>query len=113
GIDTLDSGRPVDVIKAEYDPGTQDNHSTSDVWWYFFDRDGGSHLASMVYHPPTYALIENTTMTDAHPIRFNVYRRSYRCDSTRVKQFLRGEFYYSDFRVPASSGQRSRQTPTK
>ncbi|MDX1478210.1 MAG: hypothetical protein R3301_10935 [Saprospiraceae bacterium] len=103
GKDTLESGAIADVIKAEYDPGQHGNHSTSDVWWYYFEENTGRHLASLVYHPPTYALIENIRTTQTTPIRFNAYRESYRCDRTLNKQFLRGVFEYSDFRLPGAS----------
>lgn len=96
GTDTV-AGAPADVIKASYDPGKHHNHSTRDTWWYYFDQHDGRHLGSMVYHAPTYALIENTETTDAHRIRFNTYRESFRCDSLRNKKFLRGVFYYSDY----------------
>jgi hypothetical protein len=105
GIDTLDNGRIVDVIKAIYDPGENENHSTQDVWWYYFDRENGSYLASMVYHEPTYAYIENNRITDEHEIRFNTYRESYRTDSLKNKQSLRGVFHYSDFKINTSDSQ--------
>ena len=87
------------MIEASYNSEQNDNHSTDDLWWYFFDARDGSYLASMVYHPPTYALIENTKYTDDLPIRFNTYRESYRVDSLRNKEYLRGVFYYSDFEI--------------
>jgi len=99
GLDTLESGTAVDIIKAAYDPGEHHNHSTQDTWWYFFDRNDGAHVGSMVHHPPTYALIENKEITDDHMIRFNTYRESFRCDSLRNKEYLRGVFYYSDYRL--------------
>lgn len=99
GVDTLASGAAVDVIRASYDPATHDNHSTQDTWWYFFERESGKHLGSMVYHAPTYALIENTETTDDFPIRFNTYRESFRCDSLRSKEYLRGVFYYNNYHL--------------
>lgn len=95
---TLDSGVQANVIKAQYAPAEHDNHSTSDVWWYYFDGGDDSYLASMVHHPPTYAWIDNNRTTgDSLPLRLNTYRKSYRCDSTGNRIFLRGEFWYSDF----------------
>jgi len=97
GRDTLDSGKIADVIHAEYDAAKHDNHSTSEIWWYYFDATDGSHLSSLVYHPPTYAYIENDVITDEHEIRFNVYRKTFRTDAYRNKEYLRGEFYYSNY----------------
>ena len=94
---TLDSGARADVIKAVYEPESNANHSTSDTWWFYFDLTHGDYLASMVHHPPTYALIENTTKSRDGRLVLNSYRRSFRVDDKMEKQFLRGEFYYSDF----------------
>ena len=99
GVDTLESGLVVDVVKAAYEPAEHENHSTSDTWWYYFDHKSGRNVGAMVHHPPTYALIENIEMTDDHGLRFNTYRRSYRCDASRNKEFLRAEFWYSDYEV--------------
>jgi hypothetical protein len=99
GRDTLDSGKIADVIRAEYDAAKHKNHSTSEVWWYYFDVNDGSHLSSLVYHPPTYAYIENDVITDDYPMRFNIYRKTFRTDAQRKKEYLRGEFYYSNYTV--------------
>jgi len=99
GVDTLRDGTPVDVIKATYRPEKHENHSTSDVWWYYFDRDDGSYRAAMVYHPPTYAYIENVEIHKDLPLRFNAHRKSYRSDSLRNIRFLRAEFWYLDFDI--------------
>ena len=99
GETTLDDDSEVDVIKAAYDSSPDDDRGTSDTWWYYFDTTTGAYKASMVYHAPTYALIENNEVSDPDPIIFNLYRKSYRVDSLRGREFLRGEFYYSDFVV--------------
>ena len=97
GRDTLDDGKIADVIRAEYDATKHENHSTSEIWWYYFDAKDGSHLASLVFHPPTYAYIENVVITDDYDIRFNVHRKTFRTDASRNKEYLRGEFNYSNY----------------
>ncbi|RLD21325.1 MAG: hypothetical protein DRI69_04290 [Bacteroidetes bacterium] len=101
GRDTLDRGKIADVIRAEYDADKHDNHSTSEVWWYYFDAKDGAHLSSLVFHPPTYAYIENDAITDEHDIRFNIYRKTFRTDASRNKEYLRGEFYYYNYVINA------------
>ncbi len=97
GVETLEEGSKVDVIKATYAPDQHENHSTADIWYYFFDVEDGSYLASMVYHEPTYAFINNTVINTELPLTMNMYRESFRVDEKRNKKFLRGEFYYSDY----------------
>jgi len=75
------SGQKVDVIKAVYSPANHENHSTNDTWWYYFNSDTGAYVASMVYHEPTFALIENTRQNTDLPLVMNTYRISHRVDS--------------------------------
>lgn len=91
--------KTVDVVRASYSPDEFDNHSTSDLWWYYFDESDGAFLGCMVYHPPTYALIENIAFHDVEGMKFQKRRMSYRCDSLGNKQYLRAEFWYNDFEV--------------
>jgi len=89
--------RSAEIIKATYSPEKHDNHSTSDEWYLYFDTTDGRVLANLVYHPPTYAFIENTSTTEEFPLRMNVYRQTWRTDKDRNKEYLRGEFWYSDY----------------
>lgn len=99
GQSALANGMPVDVVKVTYDPDKQDHYDTTETWWYYFLVGSGEYLAAKVYHEPTNALIENIEMNMSTPIVFNSYRRSWRVDSLGKKQFLRGEFAYSEFQV--------------
>ncbi len=88
----------ADVIQALYDPENVSTHSTNDLWWFYFEKESGKFLGSKVYHAPTYALIHNLSFTDT-PIKFPKRRKSYRVDSLENIQFLRAEFWYSDFKM--------------
>jgi len=95
----LESGKEADEIKATYDPTTYDNHSTQDVWYYYFDKYDGTFYGAMVYHPPTYAYIQNLAFEEHNGIKFHAHRKSYRSDSLRNIKFLRAEFWYSGYEV--------------
>ncbi len=99
GTETLADGKIADVIKAVYNPDQHATHSTDDTWNYYFDQSSGEYLAAMVYHAPTYAYIENTKRDRSLPIAMPIYRESYRSDAERNKEFLRGEFFYSDYDI--------------
>jgi hypothetical protein len=94
-IDSIEA----DVIKATYDPDENENHSTQDVWYYYFDVRDGNFLGAMVYHSPTYAFIQNLDFVSTTPVILHAHRKSYRTDSARNIQFLRAEFWYSDYVV--------------
>lgn len=97
GVETLDKGETVDVIKAVYAPTEHSNHSTDDIWYFYFEQSTGNYLGSMVYHAPTYAYIRNTSVNRELPLAMNTYRESYRSDGDRNIEFLRGEFFYNDY----------------
>ena len=96
------NGKSADVVKATYSPKQFDNHSTTDQWWYYFSEANGAFLGCMVYHPPTYARIENIAFHDVDGMKFQKRRMSYRCDSLGNKQFLRAEFWYGDYELTFS-----------
>ncbi len=99
GRANLRTGDEVDVIKATYAPDKHKNHSTTDEWYYYFEKKSGDFKGCMVYHPPTYALIENLEFHEDLPVLFHKHRKSYRSDSLRNIKYLRAEFWYWDYSV--------------
>ena len=95
---TLETGAVVDEMVATYDPAAFENHSTADVWYYYFGEDGTFHGA-MVHHPPTYAYIQNLEFDRTTALQWHKHRKSYRSDSARNIQYLRAEFWYSDYKI--------------
>ena len=89
----------ADVINAVYDPENIKTHSTSDIWWFYFDTKTGYFLGSKVFHSPTYALIHNMKFSNDNSLKFPSRRKSYRTDSLGNIQFLRAEFWYSKFKI--------------
>lgn len=99
GLTKTKKGKKAFTISATYNPKEYINHSTKDSWWYYFDTEDGKFLESMVYHAPTYALIENVSFWQELPIHFHKHRKSYRADSLRNIKFLRAEFDYWDYEL--------------
>ena len=99
GLKSLNATDTVHTIKATYEPKKYLNHATKDVWWYHFDKNNGAFLSSMVYHEPTYALIENESVIKKDGLIFPERRKSYRCNKFGEKRFLRGEFWYKDYSI--------------
>ncbi|MEM8940158.1 MAG: hypothetical protein AAGC64_12500 [Bacteroidota bacterium] len=99
GLKFLNVIDTVHTIKATYEPQKHLNHSTKDEWWYHFDKNNGAFLSSMVYHEPTYALIENLSVIKKEGLTFPGRRKSYRCDKFGKKLFLRAEFWYEDYSI--------------
>ncbi|MEO0571050.1 MAG: hypothetical protein AAF039_05045 [Bacteroidota bacterium] len=99
GLQSVNGVDTVHTINATYEPQKHQNHSTQDEWWYHFDKNTGAFLSSMVYHEPTYALIENLSATKTEGLTFPKIRKSYRCNEQGEKIFLRAEFWYDDYAI--------------
>ena len=90
GLQSLNAIDTVHTINATYAPEKHQNHSTQDEWWYHFEKNTGAFLSSMVYHEPTYALIENLTRVKHKGLTFPERRKSYRCDASGKKNLPKG-----------------------
>jgi len=99
GEDTLADGRIVDVVQVAYNAEQHSNHSTSDVWTYFFDKDGPKIVANWVKTGDHFSLIENLSYERVDGILFNKARKSYRTDSLRNKLYLRADYLYDNYEV--------------
>ena len=97
--DVVIKGEKAFTIKAEYSPAENENHSTSDVWWYYFRKTDGAFMGCLVYHAPTFAYIENLEFHNVEGMKFHKHRKSYRSDENRNIQFLRAEFWYEDYQL--------------
>lgn len=89
--------KPVEILIADYNTD-QPNHTKSHRWWHYFDAQSYEYLGYKVYHPPTYALIENLKTTQLKGIHFPTDRITWRVDSLDNKEYIRGKFAYSDFK---------------
>lgn len=99
GLDTLFDGRVGQVIEARYDAEANDNHSTSDVWRYYFGIDRPMVLANWVDAGDHYSLIDNETFVVAGDISWPEKRKSYRIDSTGSVLYLRADYQYDNYIV--------------
>lgn len=88
------SGKTLQTIKVDYGLLEEAN----DTWWFYFENDH-SFWGSRVWHRPNYALIQNVEMDTSTGLTFPAYRRSYRVDSLNNAQFLRAEFWYSNYQM--------------
>ena len=96
---TLDDGRLVDVIRFSYDAKAHDNHSSSDTWKFYFDKENREVVANFIITPDHYSLVENLTTERVGGILFNKERKSYRVDSAGNKLYLRASYVYDNYEV--------------
>jgi len=96
GESVLSDGLTVDIVSATYDAERNENHSTSDVWKYYFDKKGRV-VANWVKASDHFSLVENLTYVEAGGILFNGKRVSYRVDENGDRMFLRANYNYYNY----------------
>ncbi len=99
GMDTLEDGHKVEVIKAVYNADKNVHHTKSDTWWYYFDADDSRMVAYFIQHDGRYSYIKNLSYTEAGGFIFPKTRGSYRADKDRNILFTRAEYEYRDWVV--------------
>jgi len=98
GIDELEEGQKVHVVKASYNMENE-NHTDNDEWWYFFDLDTYLCLATMVHHGTTFSYIKNLEFDRSTNIVFNSHRKGYSVDSARNILYHQSEYFYRDYKI--------------
>ena len=88
--------RKVEVLIADYNK-EQANHNKTHRWWHYFDATTYEYVGYKVFHPPTYALVENRKSTVHNGITYTTDRVTWRVDSLNNKQFIRAKFAYDRF----------------
>jgi len=97
GMDTLEDGQKVEVIKAIYNADKNAHHTKSDTWWYYFDADDGRMVAYFIKHDGRYSYIKNLAYTTVDGFLFPTKRGSYRVDENRTILFTRAEYVYDNW----------------
>ena len=99
GVEKLESGKEADVIRAHFRKPSFPNNRTDDTWYMYFEKNTGNFLGNLIYHAPTYAFIENIETTIVDGMKWNTYRKTWRVDADLNREYLRGEFWYSDYEL--------------
>lgn len=99
GLDTLENGRIVEVLKVDYNPKKHDNLTTADIWRHYYDRDDYKQVGYMVRHVDHFSYVENLTYLAVDGFLFPGKRESYRVDSLRNKLYLRARYEYLDYEL--------------
>lgn len=89
--------KTVEVLVADYNKD-QPNHDKTHRWWHYFDSDTYEYIGYKVYHPPTFALVENRASTVHNGISYSTDRITWRVDSLDQKEFIRAKFNYGGFK---------------
>lgn len=99
GIHTMLNGKEVHTVKAIYNPDQYANHSKSDIWWHYFDKDTYEQVGYKIAIHDHNSYIENLTFERVDGFLFTTSRKSWRVNEKGEKLYLRAAYEYSDFEV--------------
>lgn len=99
GMDSLEDGQEVVVIKAIYNPSDHAHHTTSDVWWYYFDPADYKMVAYLIKHADHYSYIKNLEYTTVNGFVFPQKRISYKVDAERNILNTAAEYAYTNWKI--------------
>lgn len=77
----------------------KDDDKDSDKWTYFFDDKTFDLMSCKVDLTDHTSLIENLKYDNSTGFKFNAYRKSYRLNEVGEKEYLRAEYWYSNYEV--------------
>jgi len=91
GQDILEDQTKVNIVKLQYynKDGSKDN-----TWWFYFGEKTHRIEGYMVKHDSTYAYVRNHTYESVTGLSLCQTRTSYRVDSLRTIQYIRGKYHY-------------------
>ena len=93
----LSDGQSADVLRVSYDAQKYKNHSSTDVWKYYFHPETGEVLANWVQTGDHANIIENLEFERVGGVLFHKHRKSYRLDEDGNKDYLRAEYFYGNY----------------
>jgi len=95
--------KTVEVIEASYNADENKNHSTNDVWEYYFDKEDGKIIANWVQSSDHANIIDNNSFARPEGILFHKDRTSYRLDDEGKKEYVRAKYNYYNYKVELNS----------
>lgn len=99
GLDTLEQSVVVDVLQATYNPEQHNNHSTKDIWWFYFNHKTHFLEGYMVQHTDHFSYVKNNKLTKVEGFTFPEIRKSWRVTKDREILYLRADYAYSAYQV--------------
>jgi len=99
GVDTLETGEIVEVLRVDYHPEKYNNLTTEDIWWLYFDQNNHRLHGYMVKHKDHHSYVKNLKVQSEEGFIFPLHRKSYRVDKDRKILYLRAEYFYEEYFV--------------
>ncbi len=93
------NGSNVDVIQVGYNPDLHKNHSSKNLWKFYFDKDNSRIIANWIESADHYNIVENIEFIRVKGLLLHSKRKSYRVNELGKKLYLRADYHYFDYSV--------------
>ncbi len=87
-------GQELHAIEARYNPEENENHSSSEVWTYYFSTLDYSMVGAKIISSDHRNLLLNRSLAEYQGLRLVHERQSYRIDEQDSVLYLRAEYLY-------------------
>ncbi len=75
------------------------HRDSQDIWWHYFDVEDYKHYGYKVRHLDHISLVKNLTFVNAGKFTMPQRRKSYRVDGSGKIQYLRADYFYSNYNI--------------
>ena len=97
GVEQLENGKKVNVVKATYDPIAHDNHTKADTWWHYFDVTTHQQVGYSIRMGDHNSYVEDLDFDRVDGFLFPRNRKSWRVDEQKNKLYLRASYEYTAY----------------
>jgi len=99
GEKTLADGKEVYVVKASYNPTQHKNHTRTDIWWHYFDKESYRHEGYKVALIDHTSLVRNLDFQTVNGFTFPKTRKSWRVNESNEILYLRAAYDYEVVKI--------------
>jgi len=99
GVTTLEDGKEVYTVKAIYTPEQHNNHTSTDIWWHYFDKESYRHEGYKVVLSDHASIISNLDFQTVDGLTFPKTRKSWRVNESNKKEYLRAAYDYKHIKI--------------
>ncbi len=96
-------GKKANIIEVRYDADKHENHSSSEPWKFYFDKQTAEWLGYWVASSDHYNIVENISFERAGDLLWIKERKSYRADSLGNRLYLRADYTYGDYTLEVAN----------
>ena len=97
--ETTFMNKTAEIIVVHYNADQHKNHSSSESWKFYFDKENANWLGYWVASSDHYNTVENLSFEQIGDLSLIKERKSYRADSLGNPLYLRADYTYGAYEI--------------